>query len=513
MATIKGVWVFNSSIDGTVNGLAENEEMSVSFTSNGTQFSSISFDTVQESGLLIHNLFYGDTLAVEGAEGNVSNWQNEAYKTVDFGTTEQEVSDDFLSWMQENATQQASEGTTPTAESVKADLQSLVTAANAKTGNNDTTIKQAIVTLMNGYGQGGDSPLPIEVSTEDEMTALLETAEVGSIYKYTGETTDTYENGALYLVSVKTSGDKNFRTLIVGSSVIGNLPAIGTSLEDCTWEEISAISAAGKGAEYFKVGDTKSVYIKGTVGTLAVDTTLYVYILGFDHNKDITGNTGITFGTFKKANGLDVALCDSKYDTSVTSGGKYFNMNHFGGYNYGGWAASDLRYDILGSTDVAPSGYGSVKTTSSVGYDASPTCAIKPVANTLMAALPTDLRAVMKPMTIYTDNTGNKSDIEANVTATIDYLPLLADFEIFGKRNYSNTYEQNKQAQYTYFVAGNSKKKYKHTDTSASSFSNLWWERSASYFGNESFCFVDNVGTANGNYARMSYGLAPIFLV
>lgn len=355
--------------------------------------------------------------------------------------------------------------------------------------------------------------IPIEITTADEMNALLSTAEVGSIYKYTGETTDTYENGALYLVSVETSGDKNFRTLIVGSSVIGNLPAIGTSLEDCTWEEISAISAAGKGAEYFKVGDTKSVYIKGTVGTLAVDTTLYVYILGFDHNKDITGNTGITFGTFKKANGLDVALCDSKYDTSVTSGGKYFNMNHFGGYNYGGWAASDLRYDILGSTDVAPSGYGSVKTTSSVGYDASPTCAIKPVANTLMAALPTDLRAVMKPMTIYTDNTGNKSDIEANVTATIDYLPLLADFEIFGKRNSSNTYEQNKQAQYTYFVAGNSKKKYKHTDTSASSFSNLWWERSASYFGNESFCFVDNVGTANGNYARMSYGLAPIFLV
>jgi hypothetical protein len=39
-----------------------------------------------------------------------------------------------------------------------------------------------------------------EVSTEAEMTALLSTAEVGAIYKYTGETTDTYENGALYVV-------------------------------------------------------------------------------------------------------------------------------------------------------------------------------------------------------------------------------------------------------------------------------------------------------------------------
>ena len=39
----------------------------------------------------------------------------------------------------------------------------------------------------------------IEIGTEVQMTALLETAEVGSIYKYTG-TTGIYENGALYIV-------------------------------------------------------------------------------------------------------------------------------------------------------------------------------------------------------------------------------------------------------------------------------------------------------------------------
>ena len=49
-------------------------------------------------------------------------------------------------------------------------------------------------------GEGGtDSPLPIEVSTEDEMTALLESGEIGGIYKYTG-TTGTYENGAYYVL-------------------------------------------------------------------------------------------------------------------------------------------------------------------------------------------------------------------------------------------------------------------------------------------------------------------------
>lgn len=45
---------------------------------------------------------------------------------------------------------------------------------------------------------GTDSPLPIEISTEAEMTALLNTAPVGAIYKYVGTTTDKYEHGTKY---------------------------------------------------------------------------------------------------------------------------------------------------------------------------------------------------------------------------------------------------------------------------------------------------------------------------
>ena len=117
-------------------------------------------------------------------------------------------------------------GEPPTAEGVKSKLQSLITASNAKTGKSDANLTDAVKTLLEGYGQGitpsgslditengtfdvtdkasvnvnvADNPLPIEVSTEAEMNALLETAEVGSVYKYTGET-GTYENGALYVV-------------------------------------------------------------------------------------------------------------------------------------------------------------------------------------------------------------------------------------------------------------------------------------------------------------------------
>lgn len=47
-----------------------------------------------------------------------------------------------------------------------------------------------------------DNPLPIEVETEIQMNTLLllEETEVGAVYKYTGETTARYENGALYVV-------------------------------------------------------------------------------------------------------------------------------------------------------------------------------------------------------------------------------------------------------------------------------------------------------------------------
>ena len=120
------------------------------------------------------------------------------------------------------------------------------------------------------------------------------------------------------------------------------------TLNDQTWAEIRQVSDTGKGAEYWKVGDCKGITINGTVGTLAVNTTLYAYILGFNHNSAKEG-AGIQFGTFKSAlnNGVDVCLIDGSYSGYKTDGTKLFNMNHWGNYNYGGWIASDLRYDTF----------------------------------------------------------------------------------------------------------------------------------------------------------------------
>ena len=284
------------------------------------------------------------------------------------------------------------------------------------------------------------------------------------------------------------------------------------TLNSNSWAKIREISDAGTGKNYWSAGDCKAVPLSGTMGTLALDTTLWVYILGFDHNKDKEGS-GIQFGGFKTdsgSSGIDVCLIDSKYGSSATDGTKYFNMNHWYYYNYGGWARSDMRYDILGSTDVAPQGYGAKPASGQVGYAPSSTCATSPVANTLMSCLPAELRAVMKPITKYTDNVGGGTDTETNVSAMVDYLPLLAEFEIFGSRTYANSYEQNNQVQYEYYAAGNSKKKYRHSATGSTA---RWWERSPYYNNTSYFCIVSTNGSASYNYAYSSSGVAPAFMV
>lgn len=284
------------------------------------------------------------------------------------------------------------------------------------------------------------------------------------------------------------------------------------TLNSNSWAKIREISDAGTGKNYWSAGDCKAVPLSGTMGTLALDTTLWVYILGFDHNKDVEGS-GIQFGGFKTdsgSSGINVCLIDSKYGSSDTSGTLYFNMNHWGRYNYGGWARSDMRYDILGSTDTAPAGYGTSASSGEVGYAPSSTCATNPVANTLMSCLPAELRSVMKPITKWTDNVGGGTDTETNVSAMVDYLPLLAEFEIFGSRTYANSYEQNHQVQYEYFSAGNSKVKYRHSATGSTAY---WWERSPYCTDAYSFCRVNTYGSAIINIARNSNGVAPAFMV
>ena len=274
-----------------------------------------------------------------------------------------------------------------------------------------------------------------------------------------------------------------------------------------TWDDVGAISAAGTAASYFAPGDTKPITLNGTIGTLTLNNlAIDVFILGINHNASKEGSNRIHWA-IGKISGVQVALCETNYNSGQTDGRKGFNMNHWGNYNYGGWKGCDLRYDILGSTNKAPSGYGKAAASGRTGYDPSGYDIVNsPVANTLMAALPVALRKVMKTVTKYTDNVaGSTGDTQSNITSSVDYLFLPAEFEVYGgTRTYANNYERNYLAQYDYFKAGNSKQLYKHDARTTAVWAPL---RSPHYHYSYTFSAVGSgSGGSGATYAAYTCG-------
>lgn len=262
-----------------------------------------------------------------------------------------------------------------------------------------------------------------------------------------------------------------------------------TDFNSNTWEQISVISQQGIAANLWNVGATKTIHLYGEIGTQSVNQNIQVFIIGINHNSDKEGENRIHLQIGKNTVGVPIALCDIVYNQNVPNLPQYFSMNS-DATSSGGWNATKMRNTLLHSGNV-PSNIGT---------------------KTFMAALPADLRAVMKPCTKYTDNVGGGTNIDSNVTATTEYLPLLSEFEVFGTRTYANSYEQNFQSQYDYYKAGNSKV-FNGTGTQSSDMSVLWWLRSPSAISKGAFCNVLNTGAANASHVTISNGVSPIFFV
>ena len=261
--------------------------------------------------------------------------------------------------------------------------------------------------------------------------------------------------------------------------------AVSSTLNENEWSVIRAVSDAGQGENYWSVGDCKEIILNGTVGKLTLSNyTVCVFIIGFDHNSTYEGANRIHFQLGKTAlsEGTDVALCDSYYGYSVSASG-YFSMN-IDDSSTGGWNSSQMRTNICGTRLTNYSG-------------------------TIIAVIPAELRAVLKSVKKYTDNTGNSSAASA-VTATTDYFFLLSEYEVFGSCSYANTNEASKQKQYDYYSAGNSKIKYKHSATSTAV---TWWLRSPSASSPYVFVCVSKLGTVDSRDSRSSIGFAPGFCV
>lgn len=301
-------------------------------------------------------------------------------------------------------------------------------------------------------------------------------------------------SGTTITVTAKATGSATI-TVNVGADTNYTAPSsktftvavtlVSKTLSSNSWAVIKAVSDAGQGANYWSVGDTKRITLNGKVGAYTFSNfNVDVFILGFNHNSSKEGSNRIHF-QIGKVSGKAVALCDSQYNGSGSSA--MFHMNSSDS-NSGGWNGSYMRKTLLGNSNTPDS----------------------TLENSLMAALPSDLLAVMKTVTKYTDNTGGGSNSSGNVTATADYLFLLAEFEVFGTRYWANQYEQNSQKQYDYYKAGNSRVAYNHSAVSTAVW---WWLRSALYVNSYSFCDVGTDGSYTNYTAYSSAGLRPGFAV
>ena len=313
------------------------------------------------------------------------------------------------------------------------------------------------------------------------VTAPVTDGSSGAVTGYTYSPTGALAAGNTTITVSYTEGDVTKTT----TQAI-KVTTVNTTLDSNSWATIKAVSDAGKGDNYWDVGDTRNIVINGNVGeSVYKNITIAAFIIGFNHNSIIEGNNKIHFQIGKISNKL-IGLCDGRYGSSV-SGSGYFSMNTYR-TNAGGWNDSYMRKTLLGNSGTPSS----------------------PPSNSLLAAISADLRAVMKDVRKFTDNTGGGADHVSYVTGTTDYLFLLAEFEYHGSRTYANSAEKNYQKQYDYYKAGNSKvhNRFENPESAV-----IAWTRSACAGYTDLFCRVHTDGTPTGNYADLSWALAPGFAV
>ncbi|MGN0807144.1 MAG: DUF6273 domain-containing protein, partial [Candidatus Coproplasma sp.] len=221
-------------------------------------------------------------------------------------------------------------------------------------------------------------------------------------------------------------------------------------LENNDWETISKVARAGKAAQFWSIGDKKTI----TLGS----KTFHAQIIGFEHD-NVTD--AATYGKAKA--GITFQL-EELY--SNNAGNKTFSMNS-SATSVGGWASSAMRTSTMAT-----------------------------IKNSLPAELKSVVQAVNKVSCV-----GNNS---SNVETVSDVCFLLSEIEIRGSRSYSAPGEGS---QYAYYAAGNSKIKYSGTTATG------WWTRSARSDDDTLFIYVKYNGAFDNIYANEYYGVAFAFCV
>lgn len=365
------------------------------------------------------------------------------------------------------------------------DLTKVAAAIREKGGTSDPLVyPDGFVTAIQAIQTGTELKIIVSVASGATVTAT-KGSKVVSGTAINGTCTLTVPEPGTWSVKATLDGLTSYAKSISITGIYDvTLSFVSSTLNNNDWATIKEVSDKGQGANYWSIGDCKEVTLNGKVGLLSLSNyTTYAFIIGFNHNSSLEGVNRIHFQFAKTAlsGGTDVALCDTYYGSNGSING--FEMNHGNG-SYGGWKSSHMRTEICGTSLTSYSG-------------------------TILAVIPAALRAALKPVTKYTHNSGNNVSASA-VTATTDYFFLLSEYEVLGISTNSNGYERDKQVQYSYYSAGNSKIKYNHGAISTAIF---YWTRSPSVNAEDCFMVVMSNGASLNYKADISSGFAPGFCV
>lgn len=173
-------------------------------------------------------------------------------------------------------------------------------------------------------------------------------------------------------------------------------------------------------------------------------------------------------------------------------------LSHRGGQTLEDGSACTFQWDFVEA--LVEAGYMNSSNTNSGGYDGS---ARAPWNDTPMYnALPAWLKKMTKPFKVTSGVGGGAS---SGLQTTVHKLALRAEKEVFGTRSYSFSDEANALTQVDYYKTADNRKKKRGISGSVS----IWWLRSSISGNSNYFCLVNSDGSAHGNIASDTSGLAP----
>lgn len=228
-----------------------------------------------------------------------------------------------------------------------------------------------------------------------------------------------------------------------------NVP-VSPVLEENSWPVIARICREGRALDYWRLGDTKTILYQG-----------------------------LTY---------HIRLCDvsdSRYPKSNGSGG------------------NKVVFEFV--EQLAVTQKMNSTNTNSGGYQNS--AMRKTVMPSLFDDLPSELKELICEVDITSIDSGASASGSGNLTTSPCKLFLPSEYEIFGKRTYSNALEVS--TQYGLYAANNTNA-FRIKMPIGGTASN-WWLRSPSAGNTSGFCNVYTSGSANHSSVINAYRVAPCF--